>query len=121
MRLREENEALEGEISALNERINSYIVKELPNTDFAVVFDERTDNQTLRSLCLSALDKVKTASVFGGENGRFLFVIAGEDAQNIFCKMKASLNVRGGGKEIICGTVFASESEIRAVFNGENI
>ena len=120
-RICEENEALEREISALNERINGYIVKELPDTDLAVVFDERKNSQTLRSLCLSAAEKVKTAAVFGGENGRFTFVIAGEAAQNIFAKMKNSLNVRGGGKEVICGTAFATESEIKALFDGENI
>lgn len=120
-RICEENEALEREISALNERINGYIVKELPDTDLAVVFDERKNSQTLRSLCISAAEKVKTAAVFGGEDGRFTFVIAGETAQDTFAKMKNSLNVRGGGKEVICGTAFASEREIKALFDGENI
>lgn len=120
-RICEENEALEREISALNERINGYIVKELPDTDLAVVFDERKNSQTLRSLCLSAAEKVKTAAVFGGEDGRFTFVIAGETAQDTFAKLKNTLNVRGGGKEVICGTAFASESEIKALFDGENI
>ncbi len=120
-RICDENEALEREISALNERINSYIVKELPESGPAVIFDDRTDGRILRQLCLSAAEKVKTAAVFGGENGRYNFAVAGEGVQEIFAKMKACLNVRGGGREIICGTALASECEIKAIFDGEKL
>ncbi|MBQ7779059.1 MAG: alanyl-tRNA editing protein [Clostridia bacterium] len=120
-RIREENEALEREISVLNGRINELICASITDTELSALFDGRTDVQTLRSLCLSAAEKVKTAVVFGGEDGRFNFVIAGEKAQDTFAKMKNSLNVRGGGKEVICGTVFATESEIKTLFDGENI
>jgi alanyl-tRNA synthetase len=120
-RIREENEALEREISTLNGRINSLIVDQLDGSAPAVIFDSRTDSQTLRSLCLSAAEKTDCAAVFGGENGKFTFVIAGSGASEIFTEMKKSLNVRGGGREVIFGTVFESKSEIMKIFDGENI
>lgn len=120
-RICEEKEALEREIFSLNEKINEYIVKGITETKLAVLFDERTDSKILRSLCLSATEKAKTAAVFGGDDGKFTFVIAGEEAQGVYAKMKASLNVRGGGKEVICGTAFEGRSKIEMIFNGENI
>ena len=120
-RICEEKEALEREISSLNEKINEYIVKDLPETELAVLFDERTDNKILRSLCLSAIEKAETAAVFGGENGKFTFVLCGKSAPEMFSAMKSSLNARGGGKEIICGTVFENKEEIEKIINGEKI
>jgi hypothetical protein len=96
-------------------------VKGITETELAVLFDERTDSKILRSLCLSAAEKAKTAAVFGGDDDKFTFVIAGEEAQGVYAKMKASLNVRGGGKEVICGTAFEGRSKIETIFNGENI
>jgi hypothetical protein len=86
-----------------------------------VIFDERKDAQVLRSLCLSALEKIDAAAVFGGEDGKFNFVIAGNSACEIFAKMKAEMNIRGGGKEVICGTLFENKDRIIQFFNGENI
>ncbi len=120
-RLTDDLKLQKAEINALNERINALIVASLGESSPAVIFDDRADAQTLRSLCLSAAEKAYTAVVFGGENGKYNFVIAGEETSEIFAKMKASLNVRGGGKEVICGTAFATESEIKALFDGGNI
>lgn len=119
-RLCGETRSLKSEISALNERINALIVESIPDISPALIFDVRVDTQVLRSLCQSALCKASTAVVFGGENGKFNFVIEGENANVLFTEMKNSLNVRGGGKEVICGTAFADENEIRAFFDGAN-
>ncbi len=119
-RLTDDLKLQKAEINALNERINALIIASLGESSPAVIFDDRTDAQVLRSLCLSALNKVDAAAVFGGENGKYNFVIAGKGASEIFAKMKASLNVRGGGKEIICGTAFANKNDMEKCFNGEN-
>jgi alanyl-tRNA synthetase len=120
-RLTDELKDLKAELNAANERINSLICEGLSVNEPALIFDARSEAQALRSLCLSAAEKAKTAAVFGGENGKFTFVIAGEGAQSAFSKMKASLNVRGCGKDVICGTVFEDRSKIETIFNGENI
>lgn len=118
--LLENTKVLKSELNASNIRINSLVCASLDSSDHAVIFDTRTDPQVLRSLCLSALERVNTALVFGGTEGKLSFVIAGNEASELFAKMKASLNVRGGGKEVICGTVFADTDEIKSLFNGEN-
>lgn len=120
-RLTDELKDLKAELNAANERINSLICEGLSVNEPALIFDARSEAQTLRSLCLSAAEKAKTAAVFGGENGKFTFVIAGSGASEIFTEMKKSLNVRGGGKDVICGTVFEDRSKIETIFNGENI
>ncbi len=120
-RLTDDLKSLKSETNALNERINALICQSLGETSPAVIFDERKDAQVLRSLCLSALEKVDTAAVFGGEDGQFTFVIAGKDASEIFTRMKASMSIRGGGKEVICGTVFENKDRIMQFFTGENI
>ncbi len=117
----DESKASKAELNAANERINSLICASVTDIDFAIIFDNRSEAQTLRSLCLSAAEKAKTAAVFGGTDGRLNFVIAGEKAHDAFEKMKATLNIRGGGKDVICGTAFATESEIKALFDGKNI
>ncbi len=70
-RLCEETKSLKAEISSLNERINALIIESLPDISPAVIYDTRTDTQILRSLCLTALCKVKAAVVFGGGSGKF--------------------------------------------------
>ena len=120
-RMTDEAKSLKNEINALNERINSLVICSLKETSPAVIFDDRTDAQALRSLCLSAVEKVGSAAVFGGESGKFTFVIAGNGASETFAEMKTVLNARGGGKEVICGTVFEDRSKIETFFNGENV
>ncbi len=119
-RVTDDLKTLKAEINTLNERINALITASLGESSPAVIFDDRTDAQVLRSLCLSVAEKAETAAVFGGEDGKYTFVIAGKGASEIFNKMKEALNVRGGGKEIICGTAFANKNDIEKCFNGEN-
>ncbi len=119
--LGEENKLLKNEISFLNEKINALICASHEGGELAVIFDERKDQRVLRSLCLSMLKKADTSVVLGGEEGAYSFVIAGKNAQKIFAEMKVLLNARGGGKDVICGTVFAKKDAISVLFEGENI
>ncbi|MBR4293123.1 MAG: alanyl-tRNA editing protein [Clostridia bacterium] len=119
--LGEENKLLKNEISFLNEKINALICASHEGGRLAVIFDERKDQRVLRSLCLLMLTKAEAAAVFGGEEGAYSFVIAGKNAQEIFAEMKASLNIRGGGKDVICGTVFEGKGKIETVLMEKNI
>ena len=120
-RLLDDLKALKSDLNASNMRINELVCASLGGRDPALIFDNRSDTQVLRSLCLSALDSVGTAVVFGRDGEKYSFVIAGGNAGGIFEKMKKSLNVRGGGKDVICGTVFATEGEIKTIFDGGNV
>ncbi len=54
-------------------------------------------------------------AVFSGKENEYFFVIVGEEAplQEMFLKMKQSLNIRGGGRgSMVQGTVFAEKGEI---------
>ncbi len=111
-RLLESEKVLKGALSESNGRINSLICAALPENETAVIFDDRSDASVLRALCLSALCRVKTAAVFGGSDGEYRFVISGELASELFASLKSALDLRGGGKDVICGTVFASRKEL---------
>ncbi len=115
-RLSDDIKSLKMALNESNERINSLICESITESELAVVFDKRTDVQTLRSLCISALEKVKTAVVFGGDNGRFSFVIAGSAAARLFSDMKTAFDIRGGGKDVVCGTVCAEKTALDEYF-----
>ncbi len=115
-RLSDDIKSLKSALNEANDRINLLIYASITETELAVVFDKRTEAQTLRSLCISALEKVKTAVVFGGDNGRFSFVIAGAGTAQLFSDMKTAFDIRGGGKDVICGTVCAEKTDLDEYF-----
>lgn len=54
-------------------------------------------------------------AVFSGKENEYFFAVVGEEAplQELFLKMKQSLNIRGGGRgSMVQGTVFAEKGEI---------
>lgn len=54
-------------------------------------------------------------AVFSGKEGEYFFAIVGDEAplQELFKKMKISLNIRGGGRGcMVQGTVFATKDDI---------
>ena len=54
-------------------------------------------------------------AVFSGKENEYFFAIVGDEAplQELFAKMKQSLNIRGGGRgSMVQGTVFASKADI---------
>lgn len=115
-RLNEENKSLSLSLSLANDMINSALCLTVTEGSDAVIFDTRTDTDALRRLCLAAKEKCgKTACVFGGDGGDYRFVLSGERASDIFEALKTRFSARGGGKDIICGSVSASENELRAV------
>ncbi len=117
LRLSEENKALKAALDSANDRISSLICASVPIGEQAVVFDERADTSVLRKLALSAQSRAKTVAVFGGSDGDYRLVICGERHNELFSKLKDRLNTRGGGKEIICGSIFADREEIEKLLS----
>lgn len=116
-RLEGEKRVLKNEISELNLKLNNAICASLDEGKNICLFDARTDAEALRRLALSALEKTgRTVAVFGGNEGNYRFVLCGENAKGLFELLKASISIKGGGRDVICGTVNAKENEIRAVF-----
>ena len=112
-RLENERLGLKNEIAELNLKLNEEICSHLRAGERAVLFDSRSDTEALRRLALAACERVgTTAAVFGGEGGNYRFVICGENANELFSKLKSDLNVKGGGKDVICGTVNEKRASI---------
>lgn len=115
-RLLEENKLLSISLSLANDMINSALCLTVNEGSDAIIFDTRTDTDVLRRLCIAAKGKCgNTACVFGGGDGEYRFVLSGERASEVFEALKTHFSARGGGKDIICGSVSASENELRAV------
>lgn len=117
-RLDGDNKALVSALSLANDMINSALCLTVKEGSDAVIFDTRTDTDALRRLCIAARDKCgKTACVFGGENSEYRFVLSGERVASVFEALKTHFSARGGGRDVICGSVSASENELRAVID----
>ncbi len=115
-RLMEENRSLSVSLSMANDMINSALCLTVKEGSDAVIFDIRTDTDVLRRLCIAAKEKCgKTACIFGGGDGEYRFVLCGERASEAFEALKMNFSARGGGKDVICGSVGTSENELRAV------
>lgn len=48
-------------------------------------------------------------------DGNYRFVLCGEGEKEAFDRLKSSLNARGGGKDLICGSISASKMQIEEI------
>ena len=115
-RLGKENSELKNIINegktALAEAISSSAMAGKP---FYKVISE-SDADLLRKIAVGARDKnATTVAVFGGGDGSYRFVICGDDAQTLLAKIK-TLGGKGGGKDVICGSVSATLHELEKLF-----
>ena len=111
-RLGKENTELKNAVNegktALAEAISSSAEAGKP---FYKVISE-SDADLLRKIAIGAREKnATTVAVFGGGDGSYRFVICGDDAQTLLAKIKA-LGGKGGGKDVICGSVSCTEDAI---------
>lgn len=117
-RLNEENKALVSALARANDMINSALCLTVKENSDAVIFDERADADVLKRLCIAVKDKCgKTACVFGGEKGQYKLALCGDKAAEVFGTLKDAFCARGGGRDIICGSVSAVEGDIRTAID----
>ena len=111
-RLGKENTELKNAVNegktALAEAISSHAQS---GEGFFKIISE-ADADLLRKIAIGAREKnATTVAVFGGGDGSYRFVICGDDAQTLLTKIKA-LGGKGGGKDVICGSVSCTEDAI---------
>jgi alanyl-tRNA synthetase len=111
-RLGKENSELKNAVNegktALAEAISSHAQS---GEGFFKIISE-ADADLLRKIAIGAREKnATTVAVFGGGDGSYRFVICGDDAQTLLTKIKA-LGGKGGGKDVICGSVSCTEDAI---------
>ena len=107
---------LDGNMIAECEREVNSIIRE--NHPVYPIFPEPDDpdGDALRTIALGAKMRTdKLCAVFGGEDGNYRFVLCGEGAKEAFDRLKSSLNARGGGKDLICGSISASKMQIEEI------
>ncbi len=113
-RLEEENKRLSGEIAALNDLLNEAILTGMSGGAPCLLFDGREDMTALRKLALAAAARcAATVGVFGGREGSYRFVIAGQGVREPYTRLAARIACRGGGSDtMICGTASAGREEL---------
>ena len=109
-RLNEENRALKQSVLSLYQRLTdeicSKVVKGIP---FVYIGNDASRDFLLR-LCQKASEiSGKTCAVFADTGA---FAISGGEAQSLYSFLKEKISLRGGGKDIICGTAQAKTDEI---------
>ncbi len=96
----------------INEKVKSFVGE----SEITAEFESDMDIKELQ-LYADALYKKSGGirAVFSGKENEYFFAIVGDEAplQELFLKMKNSLNIRGGGRgTMVQGTVFASKNDI---------
>jgi alanyl-tRNA synthetase len=122
LRLIEENKALKQELDTLNDTLNASIIASLSSDGAPVcLFDTREDAVALRKLANLAHAKTGgTVGVFGGNDAEgYKVVLCGKAGMKaLLAHLTASLSVRGGGSDtLVCGSVKATEIEIREAWD----
>jgi hypothetical protein len=118
----EENNALKQELDTLNDTLNASIIASLSSDGAPVcLFDTREDTVALRKLANLAHAKTGgTVAVFGGSDAEgYKVVLCGKAGMKaLLAHLTASLPVRGGGSDtLVCGSVKATEIEIREAWD----
>ena len=121
LRLTEENKALRQELDARNDALSAATVAALPQDGSpACLFDLRDDAVALRKLATLAHSRTGgTVAVFGGcDRDGYKVVLCGKEGMKaLLAHLSRSLPVRGGGSDtLVCGSVKATEADIRAAW-----
>ncbi len=122
LRLTEENKALRTELDALNDALSAVTVASLSMHDAPVcLFDTREDAVALRKLANLAHAKTGgTVAVFGGCDAKgYKLVLCGKEGMKaLLARLAEALPLRGGGSDsLVCGSVKATEIEIREAWD----
>ncbi|MBQ4065312.1 MAG: alanyl-tRNA editing protein [Clostridia bacterium] len=121
LRLTEENRSLKTSLDTLNDALSAVIVSSLSSADRPVcLFDTRDDAVALRKLATLAHNKTGgTVAVFGGSDAEgYKVVLCGKEGMRaLLARLTEHLPIRGGGSDsLVCGSVKATEGEIRAAW-----
>ncbi len=111
--LLDNEKSLKASFKELKEKYCTALSEDAVAGENFVFFTDDPDTDALRTIALGAKNKTdKLCAVFGGEDGNYRFVLCGEGSKEAFDNLKASLNARGGGRDVICGSVSASKTQI---------
>lgn len=114
--LLENEKSLKVSLKELKEKYCRALSEGAKNGESFVFFTDDPDSDSLRVIALGAKARTdKLCAVFGGEEGNYRFVLCGEGSREAFDRLKGSLNARGGGKDVICGSVLSTEKQIREI------
>lgn len=121
LRLTEENKTLRTGLDTLNDALSAVTIASLPTEDTPIcLFDPRDDAVALRKLATLAHGKTGgTVAVFGGCDAKgYKLVLCGKEGMKaLLARLTERLPIRGGGSDsLVCGSVMATEEEIRAAW-----
>lgn len=122
-RILEENNQFKQTISSLKKEMIDYSCQSLVLADEHIEFTEDME-RSLQQYYLNQLliKSRKMAAVFVGSNHHYRFMIAStEDARIYIESLKEKYPVKGGGKkDMVQGTIVASQEEILAILKNNN-
>ena len=113
-RLIQENNQLKQEISSLKKQMIDSQIQLLHHKTTHIVFIDELD-RSLQQYYLNQLSSYsdKLAAVFVGSQDQYRFMMLGEMAHTTLQQLKASFEVKGGGKDIVQGQIIGQEKLIK--------
>lgn len=109
-RLNEENRALKQSVLSLYDRLTNEICSKVVSDVPFVYIGNDANRDFLLRLCQKASKKSgKPCAVFAYTGA---FAISGKGADILFSSLKEKIAIRGGGKDVICGSAQAKTEEI---------
>lgn len=111
-RLLNENNALRAALEDSKGAVAEAVTANVREGEPFLYLTDSSDADLLRKIALKAKEKGSSScTVVGGGDGSYRFVLCGDDAQTLLAKIKA-LGGKGGGRDVICGSVSCTEDAI---------